>query len=191
MPQPGERVSQFTTKSGAKAEIRYPLMSDVPILTEFINAHSLEDKFTRFSGEQMTLEEEKAYLESELALVVTGDLVKLYCFVDGALTGVTDIRRDTSLLKRKLHTGSFGIIVAKKFRGQGIGTELMKHVITEATKHIQGLKMIKLECFSTNTTALALYKKQGFTEVGRVPKEIYHKGEYVDSVMMVREVASS
>jgi RimJ/RimL family protein N-acetyltransferase len=191
MPQPGEIIAHFTTKTGKNAEIRYPLMSDAQALTEFINAHSLEDKFTRFSGEQMTLEEEQAYLESELSAIAAGDTVKLFCFVDGELAGVTDIHRDISLLKRKRHTGVFGIIVAKKFRGQGVGKQLMQHITTEAEKHIKGLRMIKLTCFANNTTALSLYSKQGFSEVGRVPKELFYKGEYVDDVIMVKETSQS
>src|SRR5690606_9459202 len=156
---------RFTTKNGTTAEIRYPLIGDVAALLEFINQHSLEDKFTRFSGEQQTLAEETEYLEGELAAVAAGDGVKLLCSVDNKIAGTVTIRRDKSLLARKLHTSTFGIVVAKEFRGQGIGKELTQHVMDQAIQHMSGLRMIKLECFSNNTVALSLYQKMGFREV--------------------------
>lgn len=188
MPQPGDVVAHFTTKTGQQAEIRYPLLSDVPSLTDFINIFSPEDNFTRFSGEQMTVDEEKEYIESELKLLEAGDVVKLFCFVEGKLAGVSDIHRDTSLLKRKRHVGNFGIIIGKEFRGQGVGEQLMRHVLSESEKHIEGLKLFHLTCFASNTNALALYHKLGFTGVGRIPKMLFRKNEYDDEVIMVREV---
>ena len=181
-------VTTFTTKTGQKATIRFATVDDAEALKQFINVFSKEYRFTRFSGEQVTLEEEQQYLLSEEHAIQRGDCVKLFCFVNEQLAGVSDVHRDTSLLTRKQHMGNFGIIVGKEFRGQGVGEQLMQSTIAEAVAHISGLRMIKLECFATNTAALSLYQKLGFREVGRVPQALLYKNEYVDDVIMVKEL---
>lgn len=178
----------FTTKKSHQALIRYPLMSDVPELTRFINTFSLENSFTRFNGEQMTLDEEQKYLASEIEAIEAGNAVKLFCFVGNTFAGVCDVHRDTSLLSRKLHGGILGLIIAKEFRGEGVGERLITETINQATQQIDGLKLIKLDCFATNAPALALYKKIGFKEVGRIPKALLFKNEYVDEVIMTLEL---
>lgn len=188
MPTPGEVVSQFTTKSGKPAVLRYPVMEDAQALLDFINTISLEDTFVRFAGEQQALDEEQKYLASEIQLCSTGNAVKLFCFVEGKFAGVTDIHRDTSLLTRRLHSGIFGIIVSKEFRGEGVGTQLITSIVQEAKKHISGLKLIKLDCFANNEPAMALYKKVGFVEAGRIPKALFRQGEYTDEVHMALEI---
>ncbi|PIR59671.1 MAG: hypothetical protein COU68_04300 [Candidatus Pacebacteria bacterium CG10_big_fil_rev_8_21_14_0_10_45_6] len=166
-----------------------PLEKDDSLdLFHFINRISKEDTYIRFAGEQITLPEEQAYVDSELALMQQGDLVKLLCFVDDQLAGVVDIHRMIEYRTRKRHVGLLGLLVAKEFRGQGIGKKLLLECIAQAKEQISGLKMIQLECFATNTAALALYEKVGFREVGRVLGALLHKGEYVDEVVMVREM---
>lgn len=183
-----DNVKAFTTKTGRSAVIRLPQPSDVAAMTEFINIFSPEDRFTRFAGEQVTVEEERAYLEAEWEKIAAGDAVKFFCFIDGRLAGMSDVHRDTALLTRRRHVGIFGIIIGKDFRGEGIGEMMMRTTIAEATKHIQGLRMIKLDCFATNTPAIALYKKLGFTEVGRIPEALLHKNDYVDEIIMIKKV---
>ena len=182
---PGKIVHTFTTKSGKKAEIRYPQSEDAVDLMEFINTISKEDTFIRFAGEQQTLEGEQTYLDSEIALIERGDAVKLFCYVDGQMAGGCDIHRDTGLLTRRQHVGIFGLLVAEKFRGEGIGTNLMTATIQEGKQQIVGMRMIMLDCFSTNVPACNLYKKMGFKEVGRIPQALFHKGAYVDEIEMV------
>lgn len=182
-------VSRFTTKSGLEAIIRYPVASDAQLLTDFINEFSLGDTFTRFSGEQFGLEEERKYLESEIDLIEKGECVKLFCMVDQKLAGICDIHRDNSLLTRKRHTGNLGLIIASQFRGQGIGKQLMSTTMSQAAEHISGLKMIKLDCFASNLPAISLYKKLGFATVGTIPKSLLHKGELIDEVIMIKEVS--
>ncbi|MEX0895780.1 MAG: GNAT family protein [Patescibacteria group bacterium] len=183
-------VSTFTTKTGQKASIRYAQADDAADLTEFINTFSLEDSFTRFSGEQLTLQEEVEYLQSEVQKMKDGDAVKLFCYSNAKLAGVCDIHRDTSLLTRRRHAGILGLIVSEKFRGQGIGERLVHATMAEANRIISGLRMITLTCFATNDPAITLYKKLGFSEVGRIPNMLLHKKKYVDEIIMIKNLDS-
>lgn len=90
--------------------------------------------------------------------------------------------------KRLAHTGTFGMMVLKEYRGLGIGKLLLKKIITWA-EHNPYIKKISLGVFSTNERAIALYKKMGFVEEGRKINEIkLHDNEYIDDVLMYKMV---
>ncbi|MDQ5951255.1 MAG: hypothetical protein QG639_532 [Patescibacteria group bacterium] len=188
MNDQSNQVKTFTTKSGAQATIRPLQRDDAQVACDFIKTVSQEDTFVQFAGEHVSLEEEQRYIDTELELMGTENAVKLFCFVDGKLAGIADVHRNVKVRTRKIHVGVFGLIVGKEFRGQGIGEVLMQTTIDEAVRTMPGLRQIYLECFATNEAALHLYKKLGFTEVGRVPGGLYRQGQYIDEVVMVKQV---
>ncbi len=85
---------------------------------------------------------------------------------------------------RKLaHQCEFGIIVGHGYRGQGIGTELLKNLIHLAKDKFR-IELLHLQVYSENP-AINLYKRMGFTEFGRQThwiKEI--DGAYTGRVFM-------
>lgn len=90
--------------------------------------------------------------------------------------------------KRLAHTGTFGMMVLKEYRGLGIGKLLLEKIITWA-EHNPYIEKISLGVFSTNERAIALYKKMGFVEEGRKINEIkLHDNEYIDDVLMYKMV---
>jgi RimJ/RimL family protein N-acetyltransferase len=181
-------IKTFTTKSGAQAIIRSMERTDASAACRFINTISQENTFVQFAGEHISLEDEQRYIDSELELIGTENAVKLVCLVDGTIAGIADVHRNVATRTRKLHVGTFGLIINKEFRGQGIGETLMRTTIEEAARSMPGLKMIYLECFAINEPALSLYKKVGFNEVGRVPGALYRQGQYIDEVIMVKQL---
>ena len=51
------------------------------------------------------------------------------------------------------------------------------------------IEKVTLAVFSTNTRAQNLYRKSGFTEEGRCPKDMkLNDGTYIDSVLMYKFV---
>jgi RimJ/RimL family protein N-acetyltransferase len=81
------------------------------------------------------------------------------------------------------HVGNLGIIVQKKYRNKGIGSELIDMAIKEA-KRINNKKKIILSCFASNERALYLYEKLGFKRVGIRKKQFYLDDTYHDEVLM-------
>ena len=72
-----------------------------------------------------------------------------------------------SLLKSPFGTGSFvidGIVVAREYRGNGIGTDLIEALAREANR--QGYDMLRLEVVDDNFRAKALYERRGFRKSG-------------------------
>jgi RimJ/RimL family protein N-acetyltransferase len=80
-------------------------------------------------------------------------------------------------------TGDLGMLVDAAWRGQGVGSALMDAAI--AWSREQGLHKLCLEVFPANTPAVALYRKYGFAEEGRRPKQYRRaNGELWDSILM-------
>lgn len=181
----GKIVFQGKTKTGKEITIRYPLMSDVFKLLNFMNTVSKEQTFIRFQGEQLSLEEEEKYLKEYLEKIKNKLGVKLVAFIDEKFVGVADI---TMLPKVESHIGVFGIIVAEGFRGEGIGKLLMQNVINEGIKEIPQQKIIELSVFANNPVAINFYKEMGFREFGNLPEGILHKGKFVDHIYMYKKV---
>lgn len=178
-------VFQGKIKSDKKILIRYPLLSDVYKLMDFMNTVSKEKTFIRFQGEQLTLEEEEKYLKDYLEKIKNKKGIKLIVFIDNKFIGVADITMQSSV---ESHIGIFGIIVADGFRGEGIGKLLMENVIAEALKEIPELKIIQLSVFANNPVAIEFYQQMGFREFGNLPEGILHKGKFVDHIYMYKRM---
>lgn len=183
--KPGQIVFQGKSKSGKDLIFRYPTNEDLRLLHSYINTLSKERTFIIFQGEQVSLKEEKIYLDSQLKAITENKVVQLLAFSEGKLVGNTQINLQSKATK---HIGVFGISLAKEFRGEGIGTLLMEKVTAEAKKCLKGLKIITLELFGNNEIAGKLYKKMGFIEFGNLPKGIIYRDTPVDHLYMFKEV---
>jgi ribosomal protein S18 acetylase RimI-like enzyme len=178
-------IYQTTTKTGKTVSFRYPTKDDIQIITDFINKASKEKTFIRFQGEELSLEDEKKWLETTLKKIENKEKIFLMAFIDNKYVGSSDV--DLGVLTRK-HVGTFGIIIDHDFRGEGVGKILMNLVISESKKKLTGLKMIILEVFASNYIAQGLYKKMGFVEYGRLPKASKRRGKYVDEILMYKKI---
>lgn len=69
--------------------------------------------------------------------------------------------------KKLKHQSLFAIIMDKNFRGKGIGSHLIKHLI-KVGKQEFGLEILHLEVYEGNP-AKKLYDRLGFQEYGRQP----------------------
>ena len=82
-------------------------------------------------------------------------------------------------------TGSLGVAVRGDWRRKGVASRLIELVLNEA--RAAGVKVARLGAYSNNP-AIALYRKLGFREVGRVPRAVKHKERIVDDVIMAKEL---
>lgn len=79
--------------------------------------------------------------------------------------------------------GEIGMMVARDWRGRGVGTALVEAAIEWARE--RGLHKLSLGVFPQNEPALALYRKLGFVEEGRRARHIRRSnGELWDLIEM-------
>jgi RimJ/RimL family protein N-acetyltransferase len=79
--------------------------------------------------------------------------------------------------------GELGMLVAREWRGRGVGSALVAAAIEWARE--RGLHKLSLSVFAHNAAAIALYRKFGFVEEGRRVKHFRRaNGELWDSLEM-------
>ena len=82
------------------------------------------------------------------------------------------------------HRASLGIAVLQEYWNTGLGTTLINGAIDLTRK--AGYEQLELGVFSDNSSAIHLYRKIGFQEVGRMPNAFkLPDGSYADEIMMV------
>ncbi|MBU1200398.1 GNAT family N-acetyltransferase [Patescibacteria group bacterium] len=143
-------VYKGRSQNGLDIVIRYPKMGDVKSMCDYMNKVSKEKTYITWQGEKITLKYEKEYLKGQREKIKNKESIKLVLFVNRELAGISDIGMGKKI---KSHIGNFGITIAKKYRGKGLGKLLMKNVLNEAKK-LPRLKIITLEVFSKNKNAI-------------------------------------
>ena len=175
----------YLTKNGIKVIIRDAEPKDAQSLID-VNMNIVNEKIymMREPDEAIyTIDGEKnkieRYLNSEGSLYLAAE-------VNNKVIGYIDFQNGG--LKRTKHAGSFSIYILKDYRETGIGSMLLSSLIEWAEKNPL-IEKLTLAVFSTNEKAQILYKKLGFREEGRCPKDMkLSDGTYMDSVLMYKFV---
>jgi ribosomal protein S18 acetylase RimI-like enzyme len=150
-----------------RAMIREATTSDLPFLEEML----YEAFFWSGGTERPTLVEMRARPEFDSLLAAWGRAgdVALLARVAGAAAGAAWFRLWTPALHSygfvDEQTPELGLAVARQFRGQGIGRELLRSLIEHAGQHAYpGLSL----SVAPSNPARRLYESEGFRKVGEV-----------------------
>ena len=100
-------------------------------------------------------------------LEIPADISASYCLANGD-DNVYGFGQYWVLNPGAVHLGR--IIVSPHVRGQGIGAELCKRLISTALDHT-GARVVTLRVYQDNFVALQLYKRMGFMEVTEESKD--------------------
>jgi len=99
---------------------------------------------------------------------------------DGKVVGHLYIQRESHPVTR--HVATLGISVAASERGKGVGTALMAESVRWARR--VGVEKIVLSVYPHNTAAVALYRKFGFVDEGRLQRHSRKSSGYEDEILM-------
>ena len=104
--------------------------------------------------------------------------------LDGVPVGMANLYLQP--YKKFMHQCLFSIIVEEKYRGKGIGKALLEHLIKLAKEEHQ-MEFLHLEVYDGNP-AIHLYQRTGFKEYGCHRRFIKTGGEYIDKILMQKEL---
>jgi RimJ/RimL family protein N-acetyltransferase len=94
-----------------------------------------------------------------------------------------EIVGDLAVFRQGTAPATIGMGVAAPWRGRGVGTALMQACVDWARE--AGVHKLSLEVFPWNEAAIALYRKFGFVEEGRLRKQYRRQsGELWDVLVM-------
>ena len=176
-------------RNGSMIVLRPPTQSDLDSLLEFANglASELEENPNLGIGhlERQTREEEASWLSNLLSDFREGRQVVVTAFLGEKVVGTSRVSRGRR--PDVLHYGELHISVAREFRDQGLGYEMIRVLLSESRKI--GIQIVSLEVFENNPRAIHLYEKLGFKQTGRYPKKVIRDGKFIDTIIMSTELA--
>ncbi|MBE6742049.1 MAG: GNAT family N-acetyltransferase [Ruminococcaceae bacterium] len=147
--------------------LRNGVYSDGEIVLElFKKTHSQTDFLLSYPDEvKFTVEEESDYLQKKTE---SEGEIEILAELDGVITGSAGIER-VGIHEKLAHRCDFGVSVDKEYWGFGIGKALLEACIECAKK--AGYAQMELEVVADNERAVQMYKKAGFVEYGRNPRD--------------------
>lgn len=154
--------------------------SDAKRIVDFYNFVGGETSYLSFEKDEYPMnvkeqEEEIRSLEGKKASI-------MLLAMDGEeIVGIATIHSSAKIKAR--HDGELGIVVAKKYQGQGIGTELIRQLI-EWAKGNGVTTRISLDTRADNVKAVELYMKFGFVVEGCRRNSTLLDGKYYDLYVM-------
>jgi RimJ/RimL family protein N-acetyltransferase len=176
----GKVIKSFSAEDGRMVVLRTPKWEDLDDLFELINS-LVEEGAEIIRNEKVSREEEIDWLSKTLASLEKDEIFFLVAEVDGKVIASSDIH---PLKGFERHVGVLGIVIKNGFRDVGIGTEMMKTLVGQASK--MGLKVLTLSVFATNKRAIHVYEKVGFVQTGVIPKKHFKDGRYIDEIIMTK-----
>jgi len=173
----------FNDKKIAIREISKEDLKNVKKFKDFINS-LVEEQALIQMNKKVGLKEEVLWLKEKLKQIKKKREVALIAEDKDKIVGNTQIRLNWG---RHEHIGDFGTSIRNGYRRIGLGTYLTKEMIKLAKKGLKPRpKIIRLSAYSINKPAIALYKKLGFKEVARIPKQGKIKGKLVAEIIMLK-----
>ena len=103
-----------------------------------------------------------------------------YALQDDTVVGWCDVFPEKN--PRLSHRGGLGMGLLPEFRSQGLGSKLLSAVLDHAEKF--GLEKVELNVYTSNATAIGLYKKFGFEQEGLIKKYRKLDGQHFDRLAM-------
>jgi len=165
-----------TLKDGRRAIVRAATPDDAEGWIANINAIGAERVYILTETFTRTLEE----IREQFRSANPDEVLWLAAEIGGNLVGGADFRRGRR--PKCAHTANLGIALVREARGVGLGEAMMTAGIDWARR--SGITKLKLGVFATNDRAIALYRKLGFVEEGRLRGEAVIAGTPVDDLLM-------
>ncbi|MFF2449162.1 GNAT family N-acetyltransferase [Neobacillus sp. NPDC058068] len=171
-------IGGFIVRTGKIEDTKTVLEIQKSVVSEGKYLIAYPEEFTKTLSQQQ--EWVQSILDNENETLIVAEK-------DGEVVGWI-VFQTTPNRKRLSHTGSFGMMIRRGFREQGIGKILLNALLEWAEKNPL-IEKVSLGVFSTNSRAISLYKKMGFIEEGRKINEFkFNDNEYVDDILMYKLV---
>ena len=169
-------------KNGRECVLRNADNSDAQgVLDAFIKAHSQTDFLLSYPDEvKYTVQDEGEFLQKKTD---SDNEIEILAELDGVVAGTAGIER-VGIHEKLSHRCDFGVSILEEYWGLGIGRALLEACIECAKK--AGYEQMELEVVADNERAVRMYKKAGFVEYGRNPRDFKSRYTGYQEVVYMR-----
>ncbi|MDN5351264.1 MAG: hypothetical protein PWQ12_180 [Clostridiales bacterium] len=165
--------------SGQKVLLRAYKKEDVPIAQEYLNDMEVRRFLQPGIPYPYTLEDEYKWYEQQSA---SGDIYSfaIECLETGRYIGGCGVNQ----MDWKNRVCTIGIFIGdKNYWNKGYGMDAM-YLLKQFVFDQMNVHKIRLDVYSFNGRAIALYEKAGFKKEGVFREEIFRDGTYYDVIRM-------
>lgn len=173
-------MQQHLLKNNLMLMLREAEPGDAEQLLLFLEQTAGEsENITRSPGElKLTVEREREILQTSLESPTN---LVLLAEIAGEIAGSLNFHSGER--QRTRHAGEIGLLVLRKYWGLGIGGYLLASLIAWA-RGTGVIRKIDLHVRVDNLAAIHLYEKYGFVREGRISRELFVHGEFIDLYAM-------
>lgn len=124
--------------------------------------------------------------EAAIAYWMEADKTAFILRIEGQAVGTYYIRPNQP--GGGAHICNCGFITAPSARGKGVARRMLDHALIEAKQ--QGYRAMQFNfVLASNQRALAIWQRNGFATIGRIPQAFLHpKQGYVDALILHRSL---
>jgi RimJ/RimL family protein N-acetyltransferase len=175
---------KVTLKDGREVLLRHVEVSDAQRVIDFVQGFVYDSEYVPLSDGEFnpTIAEEEQILSN---YVERTNSLFLVAEIDGKL--VANINVDGNQRKILRHTAVFGMGMHKEWQSCGLGTAILSAAIDWGRNNPE-LEILFLQVYADNEAGIALYRKMGFVEHGRIPNFFKQNGRYHDEISMYLSV---
>ncbi|HET6497304.1 MAG TPA: C-GCAxxG-C-C family (seleno)protein [Thermoleophilia bacterium] len=161
--------------------IRLYRESDWPSIWPFLHATVAAGETYAFPPQSSETEMHRAWIDTPRATYVA-------CSPDGRVLGTYYLKPNHP--GPGSHVCNCGFVVAQEAQGRGIATAMCAHAQVEAVAlGFRAMQFNLVVC--TNTRAISLWRRLGFSVVGTLPGAFHHQRlGFVDALVMFKELVS-
>lgn len=162
-----------------KIDIRHTQQQDLTAIHEiFVSSHVIY-------GTMRLPHHSLAYVEKRIE--PNDNMIKIVACVDAEVVGYAELATHPDAPRHR-HVGEINIIVVNsKWQGKGIGGALLRSMIDLAENWMQ-ITRLSLVVWSSNKSAVNLYRKYGFELEGTMKQFVFKEGKYEDALLMAKVI---
>jgi diaminopimelate decarboxylase len=157
-------------------EVRPARPSDAPGFLEAFRTVAAEGRYIRSEEPRHG----EAHYRRAFRRAWDEDHAALVAVADGQVVGQLQVERESHPVTR--HVATLGMLVVPAWRGRGVGAALLAEAFRWARE--VGVEKLTLTVYPGNRAALALYRRFGFVEEGRLRRHSRKAHGYEDEIVM-------
>lgn len=172
-------------KNGQVLNVREAEPRDATALVDYLEQVAGESSFLTFGPGELSLSEaeEAAFIAGMRA---SDNQLFLVAVLGGEIVGTLQLAAGQR--PRVRHSGELAMSVRRHYWGLGIGSHLLDALIAWA-QSTGVITKLNLRVRADHERAIALYRRFGFVEEGRISRELCVDGTYYDLIWMGRSLA--
>jgi RimJ/RimL family protein N-acetyltransferase len=173
-------IQHFQLKNNLHLTLRSVVPQDAERLLLYFEQIAGESENLTFGPGEfgISVEHERTFLQQFAASSLSCYLI---AEIAGEIVGVVSFNAGKRL--RTQHAGEFGISVARTYWNAGIGSLMLAYLIDWA-RQTTVIRKINLRVRVDNLAAIHLYERYGFVQEGRVSRDFYLHGQFIDAYLM-------